>query len=51
MAKINFDKKYALTTVKRKMYKTKNGERQNKKEELTVRLSEIDEKMKLVKSK
>ena len=51
MAKINFDKKYALPTVKRKTYKTKNGERQNKKEELTVRLSEIDEKMKLIKSK
>ena len=51
MAKINFDKKYALPTVKRKTYTTKNGERQNKKEELTVRLSEIDEKMKLIKSK
>ena len=51
MAKINFDKKYALPTVKRKTYKTKNGERQNKKEELMVRLSEIDEKMKLIKSK
>ena len=51
MAKINFDKKYALPTAKRKTYKTKNGERQNKKEELTVRLSEIDEKMKLIKSK
>ena len=51
MAKIDFDKKYALPTVKRKTYKIKNAERQEKKEELNVRLSEIDDKMKVIKSK
>ena len=52
MVKFDFDKKYALPTVaKRKTYYKKNAERQEKKEELKLRLSEIDEKMKLIKSK
>ena len=51
MAKIDFGKKYALPTVKRKTCKIKNAERQEKKDELKLKLSEIDEKMKLIKSK
>ena len=50
MAQIDFDKKYVLPTVKRKLYKPK-VERQNKKEELKIRLAEVEEKMKLIKSK
>ena len=50
MAQIDFDKKYVLPTVKRKTYKQK-VERQNKKEELKIRLAEVEEKMKLIKSK
>ena len=50
MAQIDFDKKYVLPTVKRKQYKPK-VERQNKKEELKIRLAEVEEKMKLIKSK
>ena len=48
MAQIDFDKKYVLPTVKRKRYKPK-VERQNK-EELKIRLAEVEEKMKLIKS-
>ena len=50
MAQIDFDKKYVLPTVKRKPYKAK-VERANKKEELKIRLAEVEEKMKLIKSK
>ena len=48
MAQIDFDKKYVLPTVKRKRYKSK-VEKQNKKEELKIRLAEVEEKMKLIK--
>ena len=51
MVQIDFDKKYALPTVKRKASEQKNIDRNNKKEELKIRLAEVEEKMKLIKSK
>ena len=51
MVEVDFDKKYSLPTVKRKVPKQKTIERNNKKEELKIRLAEVEEKMKLIKSK
>ena len=51
MVDIDFDKKYNLPTVKRKVSKQKVIDRNNKKEELKIRLAEVEEKMKLIKSK
>ena len=50
-SKIEFDKKYALPTVKKRTYKIKNLDSQDKNERLKIRLSELDEKMKLIKGK
>ena len=50
-SKIDFDKKYALPNVKKRTYKIKSIDNQNKKEQLKIRLSELDEKMKIIKGK
>ena len=52
MVEIDFDKKYSLPTQKRKTFvKQKTVERNNKKEELKLKLAEVEEKMKLIKSR
>ena len=51
--KRDFDKKYRLLTVRRqKLTSTqKTDQRNKKKEELSIKLAEVEEKMKLIKSK
>ena len=52
MVEIDFDKKYSLPTQKRKTFvKQKTVERNNKKEELKLKLAKVEEKMKLIKSR
>ena len=47
--KNDFDKKYRLPTVRRQKLTTE--QRNKKKEELSIKLAEVEEKMKLIKSK
>ena len=51
--KRDFDKKYRLPTVRRQKLtsKQKTDQRNKKKEELSIKLSEVEEKMKLIKAK
>ena len=51
--KRDFDKKYRLPTVRRQKLtsKQKTKQRNKKKEELCIKLAEVEEKMKLIKSK
>ena len=51
--KRDFDKKYRLPTVKRQKLtsKQKIDQRNKKKEELSIKLAEVEEKMKLIKAK
>ena len=51
--KRDFDKKYRLPTVRRQKLtsKQKTDQRNKKKEELSIKLAEVEEKMKLIKSK
>ena len=51
--KRNFDKKYRLPTVRRQKLTTKQkiDQRNKKKEELSIKLAEVEEKMKLIKAK
>ena len=51
--KNDFDKKYRLPTVRRQKLTTKQKteQRNKKKEELTIKLAEVEENMKLIKSK
>ena len=51
LAQIEFDKKWSLPTQKRKTPKQRIEERNNKKHELKIRLAEVDDKIKLIKSK
>ena len=49
----NFDRKHKLPTVRRQRLtsKQKIEQRNNKKEELSIKLAEVEEKMKLIKKK
>ena len=51
--KRDFDKKYSLPTVRRQKLtsKQKTDQRNKKKEELSIKLAEVEEKMKLIKAK
>ena len=51
--KRDFDKKYRLPTVRRQKLtsKQKTDQRNKKKEELSIKLAEVEEKMKLIKDK
>ena len=51
--KRDFDKKYRLLTVRRQKITStqKTDQRNKKKEELSIKLAEVEEKMKLIKSK
>ena len=51
--KRDFDKKYRLPTVRRQRLtsKQKIDQRNKKKEELSIKLAEVEEKMKLIKSR
>ena len=51
--KRDFDKKYRLPTVRRQKLtsKQKTDQRNKKKEELSIKLAEVEEKMKLIKAK
>ena len=51
--KRDFDKKYRLPTVRRQKLtsKQKTDQRNKKKEELSIKLADVEEKMKLIKAK
>ena len=51
--KRDFDKRYKLPTVKKQRLtsKQKIDQRNKKKEELNIKLAEVEEKMKLIKKK